>query len=304
MRRRRQPRTRIFLASFVVVFALLVGAGFFVAYLTTQPVVRHLPPTVPAYRSALTLYAPADALQFTFRNYTAVRALNSSLYTQGSLFTALTPAYTLHVADVGSLISVVFSEPNATVDVALVSPSVFASFYSLVGTSGPSPVVEGGARLYFTQIVGTSGFVSGWLLAIPSRDAIGFSQGASSARTVIERVLGVGNGTVPSLFSRTDADQMFYVLGGPDRHLAFTFENFPGLVSTGEITLQTVDLNRSMVQSSYLVKFADPETALSQFDFVKAEYFTGQYFAVYDQYVLALKAQPLSGLFGAVQSVG
>ena len=43
---------------------------------------------------------------------------------------------------------------------------------------------------------------------------------------------------------------------------------------------------------------------MSQFDFVKAEYFTGQYFAIYDQYVLALKSQPESALFGAVQSVG
>jgi hypothetical protein len=304
VKRRKQARSRLFLASFVVVFSLLVGGAIILAYLTTRPVVFHIPSTLPAYGTLWSSYAPAQALQFTFRNYTAIRTLNSSLYARGTLFTTLAPAYSLNTEDVSSLISVVFSEPNATVDIAFVSPSSFMSFSGLLQSSGLKPSVEGGAKLYFTQLVGTNGFVSGWLLTIPSTNAIGFSEGISSARTVIGEVLGVGNGTVRSIFSRTDVTQMFYATGGPNGHLAFTVENFPGLVNTGEMTLQTVDYNQSMVRSSYLVKFDSPDRAISQFDFVKQEYFASQYFAIYDQYVLAQKTQPLSALFEAVQSVG
>ena len=98
---------------------------------------------------------------------------------------------------------------------------------------------------------------------------------------------------------------MFYIDGGPNDHLAFTIQNFPGLVSTGEMTVQFADLNQSMVKSSAIVKFGSSDTALSQFDFTKQEYqFTYQYFAIYDQYVLAQKTQPVANLFGAIQNIG
>ena len=305
MKRRKQPKSRVFLISFVAVLVLLVGGAITLTYLSTVPVVHHLPGTLPVYNPFWAGFAPSDSLQFTFRNYTAVRMLNSSLYTNGTLFTSISPAFSLPVAEIGSLISVVFLQPNATVDIALVSPVIFSSVHSIRTSNGPTPLVQGDAKLYFTQIVGSSGFVSGWILSIPSVNAIGFSQGVTPARTVIEDVLAVRNGTLESVFARTDVTQMFYVDGGPNNHLAFTIENFPGLVSTGQMTLQFADYNQSMVRSSAIVKFSSSETALSQFDFDKQQYqFTYDYFTIYDQYVLAQRTQPVADLFGAIQNIG
>jgi len=308
VKRRKQKRSKTFAISFILVISVLVGGSLVLIYFVTQPTVNHLPSTLPTYSAGWASYAPSSALQFTFRNYTALRALNSTALANGTFIATQTPVASLPFSAVRTFVTVVFSTPNATVDIAFVDPSEFSVFYGIFQSRGPAPIIEGDARLYVTQVAGsqsgTGGYTAGWLVAIPSSNAIGFSEGTGAARTAIESVLAVRNGSVPTILTRTDVTQMFYIAGGADTHIAFTVQNFPGLVSSGQMTLQVVDDYLSTARTSYIVKFNSTNIALAQYDFVKNEYPTSQYFAIYDQYVLSQKTQSLSELSIAVQSVG
>jgi hypothetical protein len=303
MKRRRRKKSLTFLVSFVAVVVVLMVAAISAYFQSELPTIRHIPDAIPSYSASWAKYAPESAYLVTFRNYTAVRTYNSSAFSLGNLIQLASPLYAVQFTKVEALLTLGFSKPNATLDIAFVNTTTVVELqHALQNTTLTAR--EGDASLYFVQLVSNQQTAIGWLFTIPSDGVVGFSEGGSSARSVIDRVLGARAGTIANTLSSRDIDRMFYIVGGVVSHLAFTFQNFSGIVTTGQKTLVSVDIQNSIVRSSYVVEFNGSDYALSQYGYTKSVYFTANEYVVFDQYILATKYSPITMITAAVRDVG
>lgn len=300
---RKRKNTRLFATSF---FAVFIGLFLFVGYLyylSSSVPVYHLPETLPVYSTVWSKYVPDGILQLTYRNLTYLREINASALNVVSLLELRSPRLNISSSYVDTLMTVVFSSPNATVEVAFLrhenSSYVFNAFKSVQPST-----VQGDASLYFTQVVSNRSLVKGWVMTIPKEDLFAFSEGSSDAYTALSLILHARNGTISNILEDINLRKMFYIVGGALNHLAFTFQNFPGLIRTGNMTLQVVNADTYNVKTYYVVGFASSDYAMSQLGYFRQQYFTSQSFSVYDNFLLATKIQPISQLASAFRAVG
>jgi len=301
-RKRRRPRAfAISFAVTILVLSSLAGVLYLQQFaIPSAP----LPKEIPQYQSLWGNYVPFDAVLTTFQNLSMIKSFNSSILRNARILDVVAPRVQLNNSELNSLVSMVLRSPNATVEIAFVSTRPFADLAKIASQAVPG-IVIGDAKLYFvTNVLTNRSVATGWMAIIPDDQAIAFSSGQITGRDAITEVLGVRNGSISSILSRLDIRQMLYIVGGVAPHFSLGIQNFPGVVRSGQMTLISVDAVSPGIAVKYVVGFSDPGTAISQYGAVKRAYLGARTFRVYDSFVLAIDAEPLSALEGAVRVVG
>jgi len=290
--------------SFIVTFLALSGiwAAFYLSAVGTHMVVKTLPQNIPPYSSFWARYVPADVVQFGFQNFTKIRDLNSSYPFQNTLLQVVKPAENITTNDVNYFLTIVFAQPNVTLDITFLNANAYLSFQEpLVQESGFGTQV-GNDTLYNLAVssAGTnssSGFILGWLALFPQDHAVGFAAGTSSAEQAVElSINSTANPATQSILSRTDITQSFYVAGGVANQVALGAENFPGVVRSGEMTVTSVNSSGPYLFVNNVVTFANASAAMAHYSDVTHAYLSSHKFVVYGSLVLAQEQDDLSSL--------
>jgi hypothetical protein len=305
------PRTKSKRGNVAFGFVLTVGILSIFTFILLESggpgvTVVQVPSKLPAYSGLLERYAPGDALQVSFDNLTAIRAINQSVIANQQFFELDQPRVSIDTTAVASRLTIGLSIPNATVTIATLDPGSFANLASaLKGASGLVPT-DKVANLTVYAAAGTQSNETQayWLAVIPADRALVYSPGANDALQAMQRIIGVYRGTVPSILNNSDVDRMLYAVNGTQGHLALGIQNFAGSVQTGQGTVISVDATQTSTVISYVVRFTDADQASGQIAAVKAAYISAHEFFRYDELVKAVEVQPISQLKVGVGLVG
>jgi hypothetical protein len=304
------PRKKAKRGSIALGFVLTVGILSLISFvlLESNPGVTsvQVPDKLPAYSGFLQRYAPTDALQVSFDNLTAIRAINQSVISNQPFFELDQPHVSMNAGAIGWRLTVGLSTPNATVTIVTLGSGPFGNLTaSLTGAGSSIPTDRVGNVTVYAAAGTLSGEVQAyWLAIIPGDRALIFSPGANDAFQAVEHVIDVYRGTLPSILNRIDVDRMLYAVNGPSGHLALGIQNFAGSVQTGNATLISVDADHTSAFISYVVRFPDANEASAQVGAVKAVYISSHQFFQFDELVKAVEVQPVSQLKVAVGLVG
>ena len=308
MPRKKSKRGGVALGFFLTVGIL--SAFTFVLVLESGPstTVVQIPDTLPSYSGILHRYAPNDALQVSFDNLTAIRAVNQSVITNQQFFELDQPRFSMNTTAISSRLTIALSFPNATVTVVTVDSGTFANLTTSLSSASTGSIIPtdkiGNLTAY--AAAGTQGGETQayWLTVIPGDRTLLYSPGANDALMALQHVADVYLGSVPSILSRTDVDRMLYAVNGTEGHLALGIQNFPGSVQSGQATLISADASKNSALISYVVRFNDANDASAQVGTVRSAYISAHQFFQYDELVKAVEVQPVSQLKVAVGLVG
>lgn len=288
-----------FAATVGVLSILTVGLYLSSSYVPQLPI----PDKLPTYGGVLGRYVPQNFLQVTLDNVSAIRLVNNSFVNNQVFLNLDEPKLSMNSTDVNLRLSIAFSQPNASVNIVLLNPLAFKKA-TLAFESTTSPSSRNANFTLYTVIDRTEKTPTGyWITTLPKDYALAYSAGALPALQVLDNIIGVYNGTAPSILARQDIDRMLYTVDGPS-HLALGIQNFAGVVRTGQVTLIAVDTARQSAYISYVVKFSDSDQASSQVGRVKSVYLSAHQFVVYDELVKAVEIQPVSNLRVAIGLAG
>jgi hypothetical protein len=306
------PRKKSKRGSVAVGFVLTVGilAALSLALLESNTGVTQVqvPDKLPAYSGFLQRYAPSDALQVSFDNLTAIRAVNRSAISSGQFFELDQPSVSVNTTNVGARLTVALSTPNATVTIVTLDARSFGNLSGKLATAGENnsiPTDKMGNLTAYAAAGKQAGIIQAyWLTMIPSDQALVYSPGADNALQALRHVVGVYHGSVPSILNRTDIDRMLYAVNGTQGHLALGIQNFAGAVRTANATLISVDADHQSVFISYVVRFTDATYASAQVGTVKSDYISAHQFFQFGEIVKAVETQPVSQLKVGIGLVG
>jgi len=294
-------RVAISFAATLVVLSL--GAAALYIYAGRVPV-EHLPLDIPAYGGVLRQFVPMDALQVSFNNLSAIRAINSSVVRNAEFLNIIDPPVVVNTTALTSRLTIGFAEPNASVNVGFLTADSFGVVASAFNTTKQPSKNVGEFRLYNVAEFNKTRLSAYWVTLIESSRAVAFSQGALPALEALSKVIGVVNGSSDSILARLDVRQTFYIVNGTRGHLAIGIQEFIGVVRSGTATFITVDSAGPSLEISYVVQFSSPEVALAEVNTVRSDYISARQFVVYDQFVKAVETKPKSDLRVAVALVG
>lgn len=279
-----------------------------IALLESNPgiTVVQMPDKLPTYSGFLHRYAPNDALQVSFDNLTAIRAINRSVISDQQFFELDQPHVSMNASAIGARLTVGLSTPNATVTIVTLDSASFGNLSATLKAAGDAIPTEKSGNMTLYAAAGTlSGEVQAyWFALIPADRALVYSPGANEALQSVEHILGVYSGSMPSILNRTDVDRMLYAVNGTQGHLALGIQNFAGSVRSGNATLISVDASQGSAYISYVVRFTDAAEASAQVGAVKAAYVSAHQFFQFAELVKAVEVQPDSQLKVAVGLVG
>ncbi len=282
--------------TFSILVLLLVGAYAYV-YLNSIPI-RHLPPSVPVYEAVWAKYVPNNVILFSFQNFTYVHQLNSSLPFSSTLLHLTNPKVTLTTSNVDLFVGMEFNVPNASVDIAFLNPSSYASVEANFSSQASYGTPVGSDTLYNVLDTATGKPVLGWLALIPGDQAVGFAPGSSEAKTAMTAAVRVPTQTNTSIIGLPDIRQMLYVAGGASGHIGLGVTSFAGVISTSTKTMTVVDGAGPRLNVSRVVEFPDFSTAHDQYTTVRNTYLAATNVIVFDAYVRASLLDPISKLGG------
>ena len=279
----------------------------FLAVYETPPAevsTQSVPGTFPIYSAPWGPFVPAIALQMGFQNFTMIRDSNQSILQGGNVLLNMTaPPAVVENSDVLYHLDVSVAVPNSTYDVLFLKPASYARVSFQFNVPGQSQ--DGGrASLYqITDAYGGTEEIS-WVGLFPNQDAIAFSAGQVAGEQTLDIAFDTVNSTIPQLISFTSIPQLLYTVGGVSGHFAIGIQNFPGLVSTGLLTLVAVDPLQTYTQTSFVVQFASPATATAQVPTMKTDYRASHDFSLYGADVKAVVLTNSSSLEDALLQVG
>ncbi len=285
-----------------LVIALIVGILFFPG--GSGVVTRHIPETIPRYSSIIGDYTPSDALQVSYNNFSAIRNINRTALPAGNYLVFKEPALNISANWVEFRVSVVMSRPNATVDVTILDAGAFDTISAAFELSALARSRVGQYVLFTASELASGKATAVWVTMLSRTRAFVSSVGALPAHDAVTRVLSVYSGAEDSLLAKEDVQREFYVANGTANHLAVGIQNYAGAVTTGKMTLITVDKVVGSLAVNYIVKFSDSVTAESQLKYFQTVYLGAEKFATYDDILAATEAQPVSSLIKAVSLVG
>ena len=298
-RKKTQGRMHVLAISFFVTFIALAGiyAAFYISVITPHIETQHLPESIPPYSSFWAKYVPANVAQFGFQNFTKIRLLNSSYPFPANLLELLKPADLIQTSDVNYFLTIVFAQPNITLDIAFLKEQSFVNFRATLLTESSFGEQVGNVTLYDVAVRVNTQPVTGWLVLFPNDRAVGFAAGATDAKQAVQQSLdSAANPSALSVLARVDITQTLYIVGGVDNHIGLGGENFPGVVKSGLMTVTSVDSSGPYIYVKNIVAFANSSAALTHYSDVTHGYLGSQKFVVYDSYVLAQEQDPLSRL--------
>lgn len=302
--RRRKKNGRIFIISFVVTLALLLGATAFV--ILNRPTgipTYHLPAQVPSYQAAWAKYVPEDFVQLSIINYTMIRQLNASAVPTTNLLDLIKPNISVTPDMVKAEENIQFQAPNATVSLVFLTSSAFSQFAAPVADAYGLSLT--GKPLTFISDVSISGLdYTGWMALVPGDHVVAFANGDNLGIGALNESLEAANGTLANVLQRTDVRQSLYVVNASGPLLSLGIQNYAGLVQSGNMTMISVTDVAGTIHVTYVVKFVSSEVAKAQTSYMKSAYLSATTFAQYDQYLEATQYQPFSDMSGAVRFVG
>ncbi len=290
--------------GFLLTFGILsiVVGGLYIAG-SSIPVLP-IPSQLPKYGGLLGRYAPSDALQVSYDNLTAIRAINGTVLSNKRFLSLTEPHVALNTGEMSSRLAISLSKPNASVEAGFLTSDAFRGVATAFSTTSAPSVRFGNFTLYSVADANASARKAYWVTLIPEDMAVAYSPGALPARDALEQIIGVHNGSLSSILANQNIDRMLYAVNGPQGHLALGIQNFPGVVRNGQATLIAVDAGQQAEQISYVVRFLDPTQAAAQTGAVKSAYISAHQFVRYDELVKAVEIQPVSNLRLALGVVG
>ena len=287
--------------SLLTVALLQVGTGVSVT-------VVQMPSALPTYSGFLKQFVPSDALQASFDNLTAIRAVNESIISTQQFFELDQPSVSVNTSSIGWRLTIGLTTPNATVNVVTLDAASFGGLSASLAAAGNSnavPTQKAGNLTLYAAAGKLAGEVQAyWLTVIPGERTLVYSLGANDALQAVQKVINVYYGKAPSILNQTEVNRMLYAVNGTRGHLALGIQNFPGSVQSGQATVIAVDASPTSALIDYVVRFADADAAQSQLSTVKAAYISAHQFFLYDELVKAVEVQPVSQLKVAVGLVG
>lgn len=266
--------------------------------------VLQIPSQLPEYGGLLGRYVPSNVLQVSYDNLTAIRVLSNTTLANQPFLSLKEPHVTLNTSGMSGRLAVILSNPNASIETGFLGPASFRSLATAFSaTSAPSSHL-GNFTLYSVEGTNATARQVYWITLIPKDMAVVYSPGALSALDALKQIIGVFDGTRPSILADLNTDRMLYAVNGTRGHLALGIQNFAGTVRSGQATLIAVDAVVQSAQISYVVRFQDSTQAAAQTGAVKAAYIDAHQFFRYDELIKAVEIQPVSNLRVAVGVVG
>lgn len=308
MRRARSKKNRV-KVSFAATIAVLTLATIFIYYFSFGTPKYSVPSDLPPYGGVVGKYGPSTALQVTFDNFTAIRAINSSAVSNNrQLLDVLHPAIKVYVGSVSAqvLVTLLGDHPkvNNSGTAAILGQGAYASLAQAFSASGMVPVRDGQFSLYNITDDANGVMRNLWITLVQQDSAVVFAEGTSGAQTTVTRMLQVWEGQSPSILTLQNVTRMLYTVGGTN-HLALSIQTFPGQVLTSNMGVVAVDApSTGGVEVSNVVRFANATYASSQVDRVKASYRYAGDISQYEECVKAIEAYSIGSLQQAVRLAG
>ena len=300
-KRKKSNAIKISFAATIVALSLVTVIAYYFSFGVPQ---YSVPSNIPPYGGMAGMYGPADALQVNFANYSAIRAINSSAVPDRQLLdlTQLGVMVLFKAVSAQVLVTLLSKAPkiNNSATVAVVSAAAFSNLTNAFASSGMTPVRQGAYSLYNLTDSANGRVKNVWITLVPSDSAVVFSEGTSGAEATVNKLLGVREGTTPSILTLQNVTRMLYTIDGTD-HLAFSIQAFPGQVLTSDMGVVAVDVASGSVQLSNVVRFTNSSLASSQTAEVKSVY---RYAADFSQYAECIKAIETYSFTNLQQAVG
>ncbi len=302
--RKRGNRVKLSFAVTIVVLTLATIVAYSFSFGTPQ---YSVPSNLTPYPGLMGKYGPSSALQVTFDNFTAIRAINSSAVESTQLIDLLEPAVRVYTSSVSAqvLVTLLGANPkvNNSATAAILTPQAFSNMSQAFSRSSITPDQEGPFRLYNVTNNANGRTRNEWITLVPPDSAVVFSEGTSGAKATITAMLNVWQGNAPSILSLKNVTRMLYAVDGTN-HLALTVQTFPGQALTSTMGVVAVDVVSGTVQLSNVVRFTNATYASSQVQEVKAVYRYAADFSQYEECVKAVEMFPQSSLQEAVGLAG
>ena len=307
-RRKSKSRVKVSFAATILVLVTITVIAYSLSFRIPS---YSVPAALPSYGGLIARYAPTDALQVSYDNLTAVRALNESAIPNTQLVNLVRPAVTIRYDTVGAQVLVTILNPalniNDTATAAVLNSEAYSNLSKALTTSTLVPDQEMGYSLYKVNDSSNGRTKTEWLTLVPSGSSIIFAEenvaGAVDARAVILRMLSVFDGTSPSILSIQNVTRMLYPVSGTD-HLAISIQNFTGEVQTSSMGVVTADVSNQEVQLTHVVRFTSSGQASSQVGEVKAVYKFATDFSQWEESIKAVQTLSFTNLQEAVELTG
>ena len=303
-RKKGKNRTKISFVATILVLSIAAFVGYALSFRIPS---YSIPSNLPQYGGLIGRYAPADSLQATFANYSAIRAINSSAVPNKQLLNLVNPAVTVHMdaVDASVMVTILNTQEhiNNTGTAALLDPGAYAN---LTGALGGSKLVAsnyGGWSFYYVNDSSNGRTKAEWLAPIPGASSVVFAEGSADAKAVIQRMQSVWQGSTPSILTAMNVTRMLYPISGTS-HLALSIQNFTGEVLTSKAGVVAVDYTNQQVQFSRVVNFRSAGYASSQVSQVQAVYRFANDFSIWDENVKAVQNYSPTNLENAVGLAG
>lgn len=300
---RGKGQKRAFAISFAVVFLVLASAYVGLLYLSGQTTVHHLPSSVQPYYVPWGKYVPADYYQVAFQNYTQSRTVDPSVPQDLVVLQLVDPVINISTGQLKSILSVTMSSPNQTVDVAFLATSAYTQLSDVLLNRGTNSSV-GSAPMFLVADDVNRTLDVGWLGLVPQDHAAALALGAGQAQAGLTSVLKSAQGLSPSILTSTQVAQAAFIADSNSNPLAVGFENFPGVVRTGNLTGTFVKLQGGAISVSNVVGFNSSYSAQSQYKYAKQVYNTYNQFTVYNSFINVQATWPTTQLEEALRLVG
>jgi hypothetical protein len=307
LRQRRKSRRSNVVIAFGLTLGLLVTISVVGAVLSPTGngvATKHIPSSFPPYSGLIGQFAPSDAVQVSYNNFTAIRLINASALQQGNYLVFTHPELNVSVTAVEQRISVTLTKPNATVDITVLDGSIFASASEIFNSSNAPRSISGSHVLFLATGILNQTTIHTWVAFVPREDALLISLGNNIPKDAIQTALSVYDDSVQSLISAQGIQRMLYAANGTAGHLGIGIQNFVGAVQTGQATLITVDRTGLSLALNYFVSFANSSQAQSQIRYFQHVYLGSEKFVSYDEILSATEYQPVSSLSKAIIVVG
>jgi hypothetical protein len=303
-RRKSKNTVKISFAATILVLSLITLIAYSLSFRIPS---YDVPSNLPAYGGLVGNYAPADSLQVSFANYSAVRAINSSAVLNKQLVDLVKPSIVVHLDSVQAVVIVTILNTaqniNNTGTAAVLDRGAYSNLSRALTSSTLAPTAVGSYDFYRVNDSSNGRTKTEWLTLVPSGSSVLFAEGGSDAMAVMERMLNVWDGTAPSILTVQNVTRMLYPVGGTS-HLALSIQNFTGAVQTGQRGVLAVDVANGAVQLTNVVQFASSSYASSQVSEMKGVYkFSGD-FSQYAENLKAVQSLSMTNLEQAVALTG
>jgi len=293
--------------SFAATIIVLVAITAIAYGLSFRIPTYSVPSNLPPYGGLIGQYAPADSLQVSYDNLTAVRAINESAIADTQLVNLVYPAVAVHYDAVEAQVLVTLLNTalniNNTGTAAVLSSGAYANLSRALTSSTLVPKQELGYSLYTVNDSANGRTTTELLTLVPSGSSVVFCEGTTDAQAVITRMLSVFDGASPSILTVQNVTRMLYPVSGTD-HLAISVQNFTGEVPTSSMGVVTVDVSNQQIQLTHVVRFISSGEASSQVSEVKAVYKFATDFSQWEESIKAVQSLALENLQEAVELTG